>query len=224
MMSELEEVIPLLDDRTIVVAGMVAAYYEKCQREILSSWVVARAALVSIILRRPKGRGKRRAVSTRNRTTRGTHKRKVFPSDSHLRGVNGYERKKGERARYRDRYLGTFKKTGGKAKGLPKLGDLGAHRVGRPEVPRSWRVWKRKVARATQLEKQRTDTYGRRTALGRKPYPFPRKSKVPAKGWSDLRGQKPSSMTEKRAEVRLINLAHLRHVAEAKRRAWEAAH
>ncbi len=214
--------------RERIAEGFVHAFRENLYRNLVLAQITGRAALVALVLPQTSKSGGKVAISTRNRYTRRTRKRKVFPSDSHKRGTEGSleapVRAKGKRARYRDRWLGTFKKTGGKARGLPKLAQLSSHRVGRPEVPRSWRVFKRKCARAKQLEKQRFYTAGKREESGWKPYPYPRKSAKPVKGWSDTRGQRPSSLTDKLREVRGGNLAYLRTLSARQRKKWEDAH
>lgn len=209
------------------IRGMAAGYQEAAHRLAYSAWLTGRAALVGLIRTQRTRLGKTVRVASRNARARGgSGKRKAFPSDGHARPQGKGARGKGKRARYSSRWIGTQKKINGVAKGLPKLASLSEHRVGRPEVPTAYRIFRRKLARGKQLEKARVKTAAKRKAKGWKSYPYPRKITGEAKGWSDFSAIRYGAnvLGLKIAEVRKINITHLRHETEARRKKWEAKH
>ncbi len=222
------ELLPVISNgvaRDVAAWGFVSAYRERLHRDALIAFLSARAALVGLV--RPQGSktGSTQSVASRNRRAKGTGKRKPFPSDSHKRGV--VQRTQGHRARYRLRWLGTFTKEFGKARGLPILALLESKRVGRPEVPRIWRNYRRRIARAKQLQKQRLATAARRKEKGWKPYPRNRKQDGPREGgWSNPVQWRsaPAVYGIAVAKVRAANIDFLRRESAKKRKAWEAAH
>ncbi len=210
------------------VRGMVAAYRECAHRQILLAWISGIAALVALVRPQTSGRSRVIPVSTRNRRAKKSGRRKAFPSDSHQRGEHGgYERTQGHRARFRLRYLGTFTKAHGKARGLPKLALLEEQRKGRPEVPTLWRGYRRRVARAKQLEKQRAATAQRRQEKGWNAYPADRvQSRGRDTGWSNPFQWRsaPAVMGILRDKIHAANVDYLRRISAKKRKQWEDAH
>ncbi len=222
------ELLPVISNgvaRDVAAWGFVSAYRERLHRDALIAFLSARAALVGLVRPQTSNRSTTSTVATRNRRAKKSGKRKAFPSDSHERG--SYTRAKGHRARFRARWLGEFKKVNGKAKGLPKLAILEERKIGRPEVPRIWRNYRRRLVRARQLAGQRRATAQRRKEKGWKPYPRNRRQDRPREGgWSNPFQWRsaPAVYAIAVEKARKVNVEFIRAKAKRKRKIWEDAH